>query len=122
MKAPIPPQALEVARELREQKRRTRSGLNNVPAVKRRRPWPEIADELARQGYGRHDPRELAEAVGRMPLETHPEAPAPAAELERLEASWRAGWAEEFPGEPWPGVSEARRRIRLKYMPAPRSS
>lgn len=117
----IPLEALQLALELRTQKRRTRSGLKNVPAVMRPRPWPEVADELARQGYGRHDPRELAEAVGRLPLDAHPEAPAPAAELEALEQSWRAGWAEEFPGEEWPGLSEARRRIRLKYLPRPAS-
>lgn len=114
-------QAAELARELRAEKRRTRSGLKNVPAVRRARPWSDIAAELARQGHGRHSPTAIAEAVGRLPLETHPEAPAPAAELEALEGSWRAGWAEEFPGEEWPGLSEARRRIRLKYMPGPTS-
>jgi hypothetical protein len=112
-------EAARLALELRTQKRRTRSGLKNVPAVARFRPWPEVADELARQGYGRHNPRDVADAAGRLPLETHPEAPTPAAELEALEGSWRKGWAEEFPGEPWPGLSEARRRIRLKYCPAP---
>lgn len=115
-------EAAALALELRTQKRRTRSGLKNVRAVLRFRPWPEVADELARQGYGRHNPRDLADAVGRLELEAHPEARTSPEDLERLEASWRAGWDEEFPGEPWPGVSEARRRIRLKYMPAPSSS
>lgn len=108
-------EAAQLALELRT-KRRGRSGLKNVEAVKRWRPWTEIADELARQGHGRHDPRELADAVGRLPLEEHPEAPAPRLELERLEASWRQGWAEEFPGEEWPGLDVARRRIREKLF------
>ena len=115
----ISAQAAQLALEFRTQKRRTRSGLKNVPAVRRFRPWPEVADELARQGFGRHNPRELADVVGRLAVAAHPEAPASHDDLERLEVSWRAGWDEEFPGEPWPGVLEARRRIRLKYMPAP---
>ena len=32
------------------------------------------------------------------------------------EASWRAGWAEEFPGEPYPGMLDAQRRIRDKLQ------
>jgi hypothetical protein len=98
--------AAELARELR-QRRRTRAG-------RRWRPWKEIAGELERQGHGRHAPDDVRDAVARLPLETHPAAPAPAEDLERLEAGWREGWAEEFPGEAWPGLDEARRRIRVK--------
>lgn len=112
-KEPIPQEAAQLARELRT-KRRTRSELNNVRAVERFRPWAEIADEVARQGLGRFDPRDLAEAVGRLPLEGHQAAPRSAQELAQLEAGWRDGWAQEFPGEPWPGLAEAQRRIRAK--------
>ena len=44
--SPIPLEAAQLARELR-QKRRRRSGLKNNAAVGRWRPWPEIADEVA---------------------------------------------------------------------------
>lgn len=118
LEAVISREAAELARELR-QKRRTRAELKNVRSVERFRPWQEIADELARQGHGRHSARAVAEAVGSLPIEGHQLAPAPAAELERLEASWRQGWAEEFPGEPWPGLEDARRRIRLKLFGGP---
>ncbi len=113
MKRPIPAAAAELARELR-QKRRRRAGLKNVRAVGRWRPWPEIADEVARQGLGRFDPQDLADAVARLPLEGHELAPRSPAELERLEAGWRQGWAQEFPGEEWPGLAEAQRRMRAK--------
>lgn len=102
----VPRQAAELARELR-QKRRTRSGL-------RCRAWPEVADELERQGFGRFDVVDLADAVSRLPLESHALAPRSPEELARLEAGWREGWAEEFPDEPWPGLAEAQRRIRAK--------
>lgn len=36
------------------------------------------------------------------------------AELLELDRGWREGWAQEFPGEPYPGLVEARRRIREK--------
>ena len=110
---PIPLEAAQLARELRT-KRRTRSELHNVRAVDRFRPWAEIADEVARQGLGRFNPRDLAEAVGLLPLEQHQEAPRSAQEIAQLEAGWRQGWAEEFPGETWPGLGEAQRRIRGK--------
>ncbi len=112
-RTPIPPPAAELARELRT-KRRTRSELNNVRAVERFRPWTQIADEVARQGLGRFDPSDLAEAVGRLPMEGHQQAPRSAQELAQLEGGWREGWAEEFPGEPWPGLADAQRRIRAK--------
>jgi hypothetical protein len=113
-RSPVPIEAAQLARELR-QKRRRRSGLKNNAAVGRWRPWPEIADEVARQGLGRFAPADLAEAVAGMPLEGHELAPRSAGELEQLEAGWRAGWDEEFPGEPWPGRFEAQRRIRAKH-------
>lgn len=103
--------AAELARELRAQ-RRTRSG-------RRWRPWPEIAEELERRGLGRWDPRELSEAVARLPIEGHALAPRSAEELAELERGWRAGWAAEFPGEPWPGLEEAQRRTRAKNLPPP---
>jgi hypothetical protein len=109
-------EAAELARELRR-RRRTRTGLKGVRATMRWRPWPEIADELARQGHGRHAPQDVADAVARLPLEGHELAPPPAAELAQLEEGWRAGWLEEFPGEPWPGRAEAQRRIRAKNFP-----
>lgn len=105
-KPQLPREAAELARELRRQ-RRTRSGL-------RFRPWPQVADELERQGFGRWDAVDLADAVSRLPLEGHALAPRSAAELARLEEGWRQGWAEEFPGEDWPGLAEAQRRIRAK--------
>ncbi len=103
---PIPLEAAQLARELRQKHRR--------PSGRRWRPWAEIADEVARQGLGRFPPGDLADAVSRLALEGHALAPRSAAELEGLERSWRAGWEEEFPGEPWPGREEAQRRIRNK--------
>lgn len=103
---PIPRAAAELARELRAP-RRTRSG-------RRSRPWPEVLDELRRRGYGRVDLVELQHAVSGLPLEGHALAGVNAAELEQLERGWRDGWAEEFPGEPWPGLEDARRRIRAR--------
>lgn len=39
------------------------------------------------------------------------------AELLELDRGWRQGWAQEFPLEPYPGLVEARRRIRAKLAP-----
>lgn len=113
MKPSIPLEAAQLARELRT-KRRRRSGLKNNAAVGRWRPWPEIADEVARQGLGRFDPRDLAEAAGLLSLEGHALAPRSPQERDQLERGWREGWDAEFPGEPWPGQEEAQRRIRAK--------
>lgn len=35
---------------------------------------------------------------------------------DEVERSWMDGWAQTFPGEPWPGLSEARRRIRARHL------
>lgn len=103
----IPDAAARRAGELRAS-RRTRSGL-------RMRPWREIADILELEGHGSFAPDALADAVAGLPLEEHPLA-ATSPELWRAhEASWRRGFDEEFPGEPWPGLAEARRRIREKH-------
>jgi hypothetical protein len=101
----IPPELAELARAMRV-RRRTRSGLRETP-------WRQIADELHRRGHGRIDPTALAEACAALPLETHPLAPPTPAAIEGVEASFRAGWAADFPDEPWPGLEEARRRLRL---------
>lgn len=103
----VPPDAIAAARELRT-KRRTRAGV-------RWRPWVEIADELARRGLGRFDPTTLAEACGNAAAAAHPLAPLLDADRERLERSWREGFAVEFPGEPWPGLRLAQERIRTKW-------
>jgi len=109
----VPREAAQLARELRR-KRRRRSGLKHVRALERWRPWTEIAQELERQGFGRFSAEDVAQAVAALPLEAHPEGPRSAQELAQLEAGFRDGWAQEFPGEPWPGLAEARRRIRAK--------
>lgn len=96
------------ARELRTQ-RRTRSGA-------RWRPWSEIADELERQGHGRFDPTEIARAVLALPADRHPDAPMLEWDAQTIEHSFRAAWADEFPGEPWPGLAEAQRRFRDRHM------
>ena len=51
-------------------------------------------------------------AVRALPPDAHPAAGPTAAQYDALEASWRAGWAEEHPGEPWPGVRAAQRLAR----------
>lgn len=106
MRADVPREAAALARELRR-KRRTRAGA-------RWQSWETIAAEVERQGLGRYQPRDLAEAVSLLPVEGHPLAPRSPAELAQLEAGWREGWAREFPGEPWPGLAEAQRRTRAK--------
>jgi len=105
----VPLEVALAAREMRT-RRRTRSG-------SRWRPWPQIADEIARLGLGRFDPVDLGHAVARLPIEAHPAAPPPAAELARVTESFRRGWAEEFPGVAWPGLEEARRQLRARALP-----
>lgn len=100
----VPRDVAERARVLRLERRQTRSG-------RRQRPWADIAAELARQGAGRWRPGALSAAVYALPAATHPAAPAPAAELARLETSWRAAWEEERPDTPWPGLEDARREL-----------
>ena len=102
---PVPAAVARQARYLR-QARRTRSGM-------RARPWSEIADELARQGYGRWQPADLSQAVeAHLAIDAHPLAPLPKREQSRIEQTWRDGWAAEFPGEPWPGLEAAQRKLR----------
>lgn len=100
----VPLKVARVARELRTP-RRTASGL-------RERPWVEIADEVLRQGLGKYDPGEIADAVAALGVEEHPLHHRSPEELARLEQSFRDGWAADFPDEPWPGLDEARRRLR----------
>jgi hypothetical protein len=107
---PVTPAAAALARDLRRP-RRTRSGL-------RLKPWDQIADELVLAGHAKYSSADLQDAVSRLPAETHPLAPPSAAEHSALEQSWRAGWAAEFPAEPWPGLEEARRRIRTTRFPS----
>ena len=98
------------ARDRRSEKRRTNSG-------QRATPWEQIVDELVAMGRPKYSTLDLQDAVSRIPIEDHPDAPKSAAEMSALEAGWRKGWAEEFPGEAWPGLDEARKRIRAKNLP-----
>lgn len=36
-------------------------------------------------------------------------------EQRRVEASWRQGWEEMFPGKPWPGLKEAMAKVRAEH-------
>jgi len=105
----IPREVAERAREL-HQRRRTNAG-------RRFKPWAQVADEIRAEGLGKWPPADLADAVRRLPIEGHELAPNPA-EYSKLEKGWREGWAAEFPGEDWPGLEEARRRIRQKNTEA----
>lgn len=115
MPRPVPPKVALEALELR-QPRRTASG------YPRPRPWPLIADEMARRGHGRFTPGDLAAAVGALPLQDHPLAPLPRAEVDRLEGHLRAAWQAEFPRAEYPGHAEAQRRLRAHHMPTPTSA
>jgi hypothetical protein len=106
----IPRNVAERARQLR-QKRRTRTGLKGVRAVERWKPWAQVRAELAAEGLGSWPAEQLVDAVARLPL-AHPNEPT-AQEHDQVERSWRDGWAADFPGEPWPGLAEARRRLKL---------
>jgi hypothetical protein len=101
----VPRDVAERARDLRHP-RRTRAGLRN-------KSWKQISDELRAEGKGHWQGEDLADAVNHLPLESHPDAPNPE-EYSKLEQGWRDGFAEEFPGEKWPGLEEARRRMREK--------
>lgn len=103
------PVDLEDARYARDRRLNQRC----INGVTRPTPWTQIADELVASGRPKYSTLNLQDAVSRLPLEDHPDAPAPA-EQAKVDGSWRQGWAEEFPGEPWPGTEEAKRRIRLK--------
>jgi hypothetical protein len=105
----IPLNVAERARQLRE-KRRTRSGLKGVPALLRWKPWAQVRHELAAEGLGSWPADDLADAVQRLPL-AHRDQPTDQ-EQTQVDRSWREGWAADFPGEPWPGLDEARRRLR----------
>jgi hypothetical protein len=82
----------------------------------RERPWQQIADMLRLEGLGKHTPMDVADAVAGLPLEDHHLAPVSDATATALEESWRQGWAEEFPAEPWPGLPTARRRLREQVL------
>jgi hypothetical protein len=71
---------------------------------------------LRLEGYGKHTPVDVADAVAGLPLEDHHLAPVSTATATALEESWRQGWAEEFPTQPWPGLADARRRLREKLL------
>lgn len=100
----VPPNVAGRARELRTL-RRTRSG-------RRWRPWQEIADQLALEGLGRWSPADLSQAADTLPADEHPLAPMSDDVAAELEQGWRDGWNQCFPGEAWPGLEEAQRRIR----------
>jgi hypothetical protein len=104
-RAPVTRAAAELARELRH--------------ARKNMPWREIVDELARLGHGRVAPGELAEAVWALPAATHPLAPPTDEAIARLERCWRIGWQYEFPGQPWPGLIEAKRLIHAKIRVRP---
>lgn len=101
----VPQNVARRARELRTP-HRTRSG-------RRLRSWVDIADALAMEGLGRWKPADLSQAADTLPAEEHPLARLRDADAAELEWGWREGWAEYFPREPWPGLAEAQRRIRL---------
>lgn len=109
MKTDIPLSATLAAKQLRGIRRRTRSGVRPMP-------WEDIAAELERRGLGRFDPSDLAMAVARLPADVDELAGPSGDEMASMVDSWIDGWAEEFPGEPWPGLDEARERIRAKYF------
>ena len=105
----IPAAALELALRVRAQKRRRGNGTIGPPS------WDHVARELARAGYGRlvpYNATDVAAACATVPIELHPAAPPPEEQLRAVDDSWREGWREEFPGEPWPGRAEAIRRLR----------
>ena len=99
------------ARDRRIQKRRTNAGTRPTP-------WHQIGAELVANGRPKYSTPDLQDAVNRLPIEDHSDASAPA-EQAKVSGSWQQGWAEEFPGEPWPGADEAKRRIREKNLPKP---
>lgn len=105
----IPPNVAARARQLRH-KRRTGAGL-------RWKSWAQIRHELAAEGLGAWPADDLADAVNRLPL-AHPAQPTDQ-EQTQIDRSWREGWAADFPGEPWPGLAEARRRLRLAAAARP---
>lgn len=107
----VPRAAAELARDMRTP-RRTRSGRRN-------RGWSDIVDELRRRGFTGFDVADLQHAVSALPLEAHALAPLTPDLLSRLEASWREGWAADFPAEPWPGLEEAKRRLRTHATTRP---
>jgi hypothetical protein len=104
---PVTMAAAELARELRHP-RRTRAGI-------RPKSWEQIADELVLAGHPPYHPDDLRDAVPLVPLQSDAEA----AERERVTESFRAAWEEEFPGEEWPGLEAATRRLRLKNVRRP---
>lgn len=110
----IPPAAAHVAAALRGQRvhRVDRWGRRTLAE----RPWGEIRDELARLGFGLFDVAELQAEVAALPIERHVKAPLSDAELMEIDRSWRLGWHDEFPDEPYPGLVEARRRIRARLF------
>lgn len=110
----VPRPAAEVARHLRNQQLRRVDSLGRHYLCER--PWSDIRDELARLGFGVWAAEEISAAVAALPIHTHDKAPLPDAELMALDASWRDGWAREFPAEPYPGMVDARRRIRAKLF------
>lgn len=79
-----------------------------------RKRWALVADELERRGLGRWLHYEIADAVTGLPAEAHPDAGLGDNEMSAVLDSWIDGWAVEFPSEPWPGLTEAQRRIREK--------
>ncbi len=101
------------ARDRRAQTRRTGSGYD------RPIPWEQIRDELVTSGRPKYSSLDLQDAVSRLALEDHPDAPPPAAAMSKIEAGFRTAWSEEFPGQPWPGLHEAQKRIREKNLPKP---
>ncbi|HXD98235.1 MAG TPA: hypothetical protein VN646_16925 [Candidatus Acidoferrum sp.] len=116
MSSSIPSEAVELAREMRLRMGTRANGQTLPPS------WETVAAELARLGHGRlmpFDAEKLAAACAEAPLETHPLAPPDPERQRELERTWREGWAEEFPGEPWPGFDEARIRLRARFTALP---
>jgi hypothetical protein len=102
---PIPLDVVELACHLREV---THRGRNGTP---RPRSWQWVSDELRRRKKGIYAAADLARAVAAIPVQMHPRAGLRSEEMKRIEESWRRGWAENFPGEKYPGLLEAQRRI-----------
>jgi hypothetical protein len=48
--------------------------------------------------------------------EVHAQGHVSRAELDLIEASFRAAWAEECAGQPWPGLEEAQRQLRARHL------
>lgn len=107
----VPPNVAARARQLRQKRRTRQPGL-------RWKGWAQVRAELAAEGLGSWPADQLADAVARLPL-AHPNQPTDQ-EHAQVERSWREGWAADFPGEPWPGLAEARRRLKLAAAPARR--